>query len=135
MTAEIPGRGLRPVGTAIYYLLAEGQVSRIHRLRSDEVWHHYAGDDLLLHLFPAEGDYRMVRLGSGGQRGASPQAMVPAGCWFGAAPAGPQGWVLTGCTMAPGFAFADFELGRRRDLLARCPEQAALIERLTTEEA
>lgn len=135
LTLEVPGLGPRSTGTAIYFLLTSGQVSRLHRLRSDEVWHHYAGCDLLLQLFEPEGGYRLLRLGTGGKHGARPQAFVPAGCWFGASPADPEGWALAGCTMAPGFDFTDFEMGSRQELLARYPDQAAVIELLTTEEA
>lgn len=131
LTLEVPGMGPRLAGTAILYLLAAGQVSRLHRLRSDEVWHHYTGCDLLLHLLEPGGGYRSLRLGTSGKDGARPQAVVPAECWFGASPADPEGWALVGCTMAPGFDFADFEMGSRQELLARYPDHQSLIELLT----
>ena len=67
-------------GTAIYYLLRAGERSALHRIKSDEVWHHYAGDDVTLWLLETPGAAREIRLGGGGE----PQAVVPAGAWYGA---------------------------------------------------
>ena len=86
--------GTRPLCTAIYYLLAGSEVSLMHRLPGDELWHHYAGDGLTLHLLleaddcasepAADGSYRALRLGSDLAAGQEPQALIPGGCWFGA---------------------------------------------------
>lgn len=134
LTLDAPGLGPRSAGTAAYYLLSGREVSRLHRLRSDEVWHHYAGCDLLLHLFEPGGSYRRVRLGTSGQDEARPQAVVPGCCWFGASLVDLESFALVGCTMAPGFDFADFELASRRELLAGYPDQGTIIELLTTED-
>jgi predicted cupin superfamily sugar epimerase len=101
--------GGRAASTAIYYLLREGEVSAWHRvLDADEVWHHYAGGTLELTL-AAEGQERSsVRLGADLAAGERPQAVVPAGVWQTARPLG--GWVLAGCTVAPAFEFAGFEM-------------------------
>jgi predicted cupin superfamily sugar epimerase len=80
--AALPSRfgGARVFGTAIYYLLRAGERSALHRIKSDEVWHHYAGDDVTLWLLETPGAAREIRLGGGGE----PQAVVPAGAWYGA---------------------------------------------------
>lgn len=84
-----------------------------------------------MHLIAPAGDYRAVRLGPGVERGESFQAVVPAGCWFGASVDEPGSFALVGCTVAPGFDFADFEMGRRGELIRQYPAHRALIERLT----
>jgi hypothetical protein len=121
----------RSFSTAIYYLLRSGEVSRLHRLRSDEIFHHYRGSALTLHVFHHDGAYRTVPVGGDLERGERLQAVVPAGCWFGATVEAPDAYALVGCTVAPGFEYADFELGRRDDLLVVHPRHRAIIERLT----
>jgi predicted cupin superfamily sugar epimerase len=134
--AVLAGRfpGARPFATAIYFLLTARDRSVFHRLKSDEIWHFYADGSLTLHVLAPRGGYRRIRLGTsarGHVRGrATPQAVVPAGCWM-AAEAAPRGFALVGCTVAPGFDFADFELGRRAALCRRFPRHRALIRRLT----
>jgi predicted cupin superfamily sugar epimerase len=121
--------GIRAASTAIYFLLPAGSFSAIHRVRSDEVWHHYAGDPLELHTIDSAGVHALVLLGKTLPR-ERPQHVVPAGTWQGAVPAGSR-FTLCGCTVAPGFDFADFEMPARAELLERFPRHAALIERLT----
>jgi predicted cupin superfamily sugar epimerase len=117
-------RGPRAASTAIYYLLPAGALSALHRVRSDEVWHHYGGEPLELHRLDEAGHHQMVRLGD------EPQVIVPAGVWQAAV--GPSsGYALCGCTVAPGFDFADWELPSRAELTARFPAHAPLIARLT----
>ena len=97
-----------PASTAIYYLLRSGERSHWHRLDATEVWHFYGGDPLELALFAEGGTVERRILGpevTGGQR---PQLTVPAGTWQSARPLG--AWVLAGCTVAPAFDFAGFEL-------------------------
>lgn len=119
--------GARALSTAIYYLLRAGERSALHRIKSDEVWHHYAGDAVLLWLLQAPGAAREVRLGGQGE----PQVVIPAGAWYGARVADGGAYALMGGTVAPGFDFADFELADRATLLAGWPTQRALIEELT----
>lgn len=121
----------RPVATAIYFLLEHDNFSALHRLSSDEMWHFYAGDPLTVHLIEPEGSYRTLRLGPGLEPGQSFQGVVPAGCWFGATVERPGGYALVGCTVAPGFDFADFELAEREALTRLYPQHRTLIERLT----
>ncbi len=97
----------RAASTAIYFLLRAGEVSRWHRVDAAEVWHWYAGAPLALTLADAEGR-RGIRLGPDLAAGERPQAVVPACAWQQAASLGD--WTLVGCTVAPGFQFAGFEL-------------------------
>ena len=127
--AALPRRfgGERSHSTAIYFLLEAGQCSHLHRIRSDEVWHFYAGDPLDVVEIDAAGGLKVMRLGAG----LVYQHVVPAGAWFGAAPAEGGRFALVGCTVAPGFDFADFELAQRDALLAEYPGHRDWIARLT----
>ena len=100
--------GERSGGTAIYYLLAEGERSHWHRLDASEIWHYYAGDPLELRVSPDGVSTRPVVLGVGLDQQQRPQCVVPAGDWQSARPLGR--WTLVGCTVTPGFEFAGFEL-------------------------
>lgn len=103
-------RGPRAASTAIYYLLPAGARSARHRVASDEAWHHYAGDPLELTVEHLDGRREVLVLGPEVAAGQRPQAVVPAGAWQAARPLGDR-FALCGCTVAPGFDFADFELG------------------------
>jgi predicted cupin superfamily sugar epimerase len=133
--AALPGfAGDRAASTAIYFLLAGEQFSAFHRIRSDEMWHFYAGSALLVHVITAAGEYRQIVLGSQAEPEQF-QAIVPAGCWFGSSlrETGRESYALVGCTVAPGFDFADFEMAKRSDLLTEYPQHRGIIERLTRE--
>ena len=127
--AALPARfgAARVLSTAIYYLLRAGERSALHRIKSDEVWHHYAGDAMTLWMLDARGHARCVRLGGDGE----PHVVVPAGVWYGGRVAEGGAYALMGGTVAPGFELADFELGDRATLLAGWPAQRAIIEDLT----
>ncbi len=99
-------------------------------MASDEAWHHYDGDPLDLHLIDPGGAYSLVPLGRDFARGERPQHVVPAGTWQAAVPRGER-YALCGCTVAPGFDFADFEMPPREDLDARFPAHAEIIARFT----
>jgi uncharacterized protein len=99
--------GGRARSTAIYFLLARGERSHWHRVDAVEVWHYYAGDALALQIADDSGQRRM-KLGPDLATGEVPQAIVPAHAWQAAESAGE--WTLVGCTVAPGFEFAAFEL-------------------------
>lgn len=110
----LDGRSRRPAGTAIYFLLRRGEVSRWHRVRSDETWHFYEGSPLELWTMAHEGaEPRRHLLGALGD-GSEPVCTVPAGEWQAARPLG--AYALVGCTVAPGFDFEDFEMVRDGDL-------------------
>jgi predicted cupin superfamily sugar epimerase len=127
--------GERSISTAIYFLLEAGQCSHLHRIRSDEVWHFYAGDPLIVVEINPAGGLKTTRLGGnlGGDPGTDTvhQHVVPAGSWFGATPAEGGRFALVGCTVAPGFDFADFELADRAALLGEYPRHQDWIRRLT----
>jgi uncharacterized protein len=97
----------RPHSTAIYFLLARHECSHWHRIDAVEVWHHYAGSALVLEIADG-GGRRHIRLGPDLAAGEVPQAIVPAQAWQAAESSGD--WTLVGCTVAPGFDFATFEL-------------------------
>ena len=116
--------------TCIEFLLVEGSFSALHRVRQIEVWHHLEGDPLELHLIDERSQaHRRIVLGKEVENGQVHQAAVPADVWQAAVPVG--SYVLCGCTVAPGFDFADFSMPSRAELLPRFPEHHALIERLT----
>jgi hypothetical protein len=123
--------GLRAASTAIYYLLAAGDRSRLHRIRSDEVWHFYLGDPLQVVELTEAGDVLVTTLGTDITAGQVPQHVVPAGRWFGSCPAPASQFSLVGCTVAPGFDFADFEMATAEQLIADFPSARNWIERLT----
>ena len=99
----------RAASTAIYFLLARGERSHWHRIDAVEIWHYYAGDALTLRIAD-DGGQRVVRLGPGLAADERPQAIVPAQAWQAAESTGD--WTLVGCTVAPGFDFAKFELAK-----------------------
>lgn len=129
----LPARfgGGRSMSTAICFLLEGNDFSALHRIKSDELWHFYAGSPLAVHVIGGEGAYRMITLGSDPDRGEVFQAAVEAGSWFGASLSNAQSYALVGCTVAPGFDFADFEMGERERLCAEYPGHREIIERLT----
>ncbi|TKK71506.1 cupin domain-containing protein [Ilyomonas limi] len=123
--------GVRPFSTAIYYLLQQGDFSAFHRIQSDECWHFYAGDTLLIHVIEEDGKYCCIQLGSNVAAGEMFQFVVPATAWFAAGPASNNAFTLAGCTVAPGFDFSDFEIADRNTLLDTYPQHADIINRLT----
>jgi predicted cupin superfamily sugar epimerase len=107
--APSDGRGSRASLTTIYFLLVEGAVSRWHQVTSDEVWHLYEGGPLELLEMSAAGDALVRhRLGMIGNDSQAPVHTIPAGSWQAARPL--SDYVLVGCTVGPGFEFADFRL-------------------------
>jgi predicted cupin superfamily sugar epimerase len=121
--------GERAASTAIYFLLtAEERATYLHRLRSDELFHLYEGGPLDVLLL--SDDARVVRLGRDLAAGERPQIVIPAGTWFGTELPDGVPFCLWGCTVAPGFDFADFELADGPELAARYPGQAAMIGRM-----
>jgi len=104
--------GMRGASTAIYYLLPGGGISHWHRVDAAEVWHFYAGAPLELKIATGGAPTEVLRLGADLAAGERPQAVVPAGVWQSARSLGrgPHEWTLVGCTVAPGFEFAGFEL-------------------------
>jgi uncharacterized protein len=125
----------RRTSTAIYYLLEPHTFSEIHRLRSDEIFHFYAGDALeMLQLANGQAGERIM-IGNDLAAGQRPQVLAPRDVWQGSriAPGGSVGWSLVGCTVSPGFEYEDYESGVRADLTAQWPLWAGLIAALTRE--
>jgi uncharacterized protein len=134
VTFTPPGlAGPRALSTAIYFLLQAGEVSALHRLRSDELWHFHAGATLLVVELTPAGARHEHRLGLDVAAGEQPQLAIPAGSWFGGRVAAGAGFALVSCTVAPGFDFADFELGRRAALESRYGRYRQTIAAFTRE--
>ena len=125
-------RGARRCGgTLIYFLLADRDFSAFHRVRgADEIWHLYSGGPLELHTIDAARSYQLHWLTTEIERG-EPTAVVPADCWQATRLAPGAGWAFCGCTVAPGFEFADFEMPPAAELLASFPAHAQIIRELT----
>jgi predicted cupin superfamily sugar epimerase len=123
--------GPRSVSTAIYYLLKPGHVSELHVLPGDEVFHIYLGSPVrMLQLWP-DGTGREVVIGPDLAAGQLPQVVVPGGVWQGTHLLGDAGFALLGCTVAPGFDYADYQSASRAELTAKWPAFAEQIKRLT----
>jgi len=133
--ASLPGgvSGDRSLSTAIYFLLEAGNFSAFHRIQSDECWHFYAGDALEILVLDPSGELRLIRLGSDVQKGERFQYIVPAGYWFASRPAAGSRYCFVGCTVAPGFDFADFELASAAVLTAAFPQHSKLIHEMCRE--
>src|SRR5579871_325621 len=128
----LPGfGGSRAASTAIYFLLEGHNFSAFHRLRSDEMWHFYAGSPLAVHVIDPAGGYSSILLGDDPDAEQVFQAVVRAGCWFASHVADWNSWALVGCTVAPGFEFNDFEMARRDELVTQFPQHREMIEKLT----
>ncbi len=126
-----PGfKGDRNFSTAILFLLPGGATSKLHRIPADEMWHFYLGDPLTVVQISPRGRVELIRLGHDLGSGLALQHVVPAGYWFGAYCNPGGAYSLVGCTVSPGFDFADFELGKKENLLREFPAARAIIEHL-----
>ena len=130
--AALPERfsGDRLFSTAIYFLLEQGNFSAFHRIKSDECWHFYSGDPLEIFILYTDGSLQVVTLGSSIEKGHHFQFVVPANCWFASRPAAESRYCFVGCTVAPGFDFADFEMAKVTELSQEYPSHLAIIETL-----
>jgi uncharacterized protein len=124
-------RGTRPQGTAIYYLLEAGTFSEMHLLDSDEIFHFYLGDPVeMLQLYP-DGRSAVFTLGPDLESGQHVQVLVPAGVWQGVQLIGSGQMALLGCTVVPGFNYADYHNSTHAELAAHWPDQTERIRALT----
>lgn len=121
----------RSYSTAIYYLLLEDAFSAFHRIKSDELWHFYAGATLEVAVLYPNGSLKIHRLGPNWEKGDRFQLVVPANHWFASRMADPTTYVLVGCTVSPGFNFNDFEMAKRGSLLTEYPQHRDIIHQLT----
>ena len=117
--------------TSIYFLLEGSQVSKFHKLKSDEQWHFYDGTAIILYTIDDEGEFGSKLVGSKVEDGESFQVNIKRGTWFGAEVIDKTSFALAGCTVAPGFDFSDFELAKRDNLLKDCPMHKEIIIKLT----
>jgi uncharacterized protein len=128
MTAPAGFPGPRALSTAINFLLERDEVSALHRLRADELWHFHAGSTVRVVELTAGDVLREHRLGLDLEAGERPQLVIPGGSWFGARVDSGGSFALMSCTVAPGFDFADFELADRATLRSRHPRHVESLE-------
>jgi len=124
-------KGDRNYSTCIYFLLTSEKFSAFHKINQDEIWHYYKGAPLLLHIISKDGAYSSVKIGNDFGKGEVPQYVVQGGDWFAAEVLDKNAYTLVGCTVAPGFDFADFVLPERKDLVALFPQHQEIIIKLT----
>ncbi len=131
--------GDRAFSTAIYFLLEKarpddpvgrGNFSAFHRIKSDECWHFYAGDPLLIYVIQQNGALDIITLGNDLEKGQLFQYVVPANCWFASRPAPGSEYCFVGCTVSPGFEFDDLELADANELAALYPAHKNIINEL-----
>jgi hypothetical protein len=120
----------RSFSTAIYFLMEKGNFSGFHRIKSDECWHFYAGQTLLVYVINNAGNLDIIKLGNKIELGECFQYVVPANCWFASRPADESEFSFVGCTVAPGFDFSDFELAVADTLSLQFPQHKSIIESL-----
>jgi predicted cupin superfamily sugar epimerase len=123
--------GSRAASTSIYFLLEDGEFSAFHRIASDELWHFYDGDTLAIYEINTRGELIKHLLGRDIEKGESLQVLIPAGSWFGSKVENKGSFALCGCTVSPGFDFADFELVDGGKLREQYPQHADIIGQLT----
>lgn len=132
---QLPGSfsDKRNVCTHIYFLLEQHGFSAFHRIKSDELWHFYTGDPLVVYEIERSGELIEHLLGSDIEKGQSLFCAIKAGSWFASKVAGDGKYSLVGCTVSPGFDFNDFELAKKNSLIKLYPRHTNLIDRLTKE--
>ncbi|WP_109831945.1 cupin domain-containing protein [Reichenbachiella versicolor] len=121
----------RNYSTCIYFLLTSENFSAFHKINQDEIWHHYKGGRLTLHMISPEGVYSFVHIGKFISDGEVPQFVVPAGYYFAAEIPEKDSYALCGCTVSPGFDFRDFSMPTRDNMLKLYPEHQDIIARLS----
>jgi hypothetical protein len=128
----LPARftGSRNFATGIYFLLEQGNFSGFHKIKSDEGWHFYAGGPLHVYTLHFDGSLETTVLGNNLAAGQTFQHVVPANCWFASRPAPGTDFSFVGCTVSPGFDFADFELAKAHELTLQYPQHETLIRSL-----
>jgi predicted cupin superfamily sugar epimerase len=123
--------GPRFTSTAIYYLLEPTTFSEMHRLKSDEIFHFYAGDAVEMLQLHLGGRGEIIHIGNRLDQGERPQVLAPRNVWQGSRLAPGGQWALLGCTVSPGFEFEDYETESRAALCAGWPEFCEIICALT----
>jgi len=130
-TVLLPGNKENAAATHIYFLLQQNEFSALHRIASDELWHFYTGTALTVYEITTTGELTEHLLGNDPEQDQQHFCVIKAGSWFGAKTTGEGAYALVGCTVAPGFEFAGFELAEKSKLLDDYPQQQHVIEMLT----
>jgi len=123
--------GERNYCTSIYFLLTSEEFSSFHKIKSDELWYFHAGTAIEIYMIDLQGKMDTVKLGTNFEQEEYFQTYVPANTWFAAKLIQKESYALVSCSVAPGFDFIDFELGRREALLAKFPTHEKIIVELT----
>jgi predicted cupin superfamily sugar epimerase len=123
--------GERRTSTAIYYLLEPGTFSEMHKLESDEIFHHYLGGAVEMLQLYENGSSKVTVIGKDIAAGEVPQHVVPRRVWQGSRMLREGEWALLGCTVSPGFEFEDYTDASAAELIKRWPSEAKRIQRLT----
>jgi len=132
---NLPDRynGHKNFSTSIYFLLNENDKSLFHKIKSDEIWHFYDGTAIKIYKLKNNGELKINLLGKNLKNGETLQMIIEKGNWFCAEVVDKKSFGLVGCTVAPGFDFDDFTLGRREELMKEFSEHKKLIKRFTKE--
>ncbi|MEM0940166.1 MAG: cupin domain-containing protein [Bacteroidota bacterium] len=123
--------GSRDFATSIYFLLTSDSFSAFHKINQDEIWHFYEGSPIELHIISLEGKHKKQIIGPNISKGEVYQLVVPQNHWFASKVMEPESYALVGCTVAPGFDFADFTLAERSELTAQFPHHEKIITAFT----
>lgn len=121
----------RNASTAIYYLLLDEEFSSFHKLKSDEIFHFYSGTTLIVHVIDIQGKYHEFKLGKNPDENEVLQLVIPHDSWFAAHVSQTNSYSLIGCTVSPGFDFADFTLADRTQLVTLYPHLTEIITKFT----
>jgi uncharacterized protein len=124
-------QGDRNLMTAIYFLITSNNISRFHRIKSDEMWYFHAGSALSVHTLSKENGHQIHKVGLNLEKGETPQLLVPANTIFGSSLDEENAFSLVSCTVSPGFDFADFELFTAEYLMKYFPQNEAIIRKMT----
>ena len=132
ISIDVPKKNLkRNVSTSIYFLLEGSQISKFHRLKSDELWHFYDGGSVKVFVIEENGKLTEIILGNKIEEGEVFQTVIKKNSWFAAEVVNKRSFALIGCTVSPGFDFSDFELADRKFLLKCFPKHQSLIFKFT----
>ena len=123
--------GERCFATSIYFLIEKNNFSALHKIKSDETWHFYAGDALEVIEIDEAGKLTSTSVGNKLENGEVFQYTVKANTWFGSRVKAGGNFSLVGCTVAPGFDFEDFEMAQRNELVSQFPQHKVVIEEMT----
>lgn len=123
--------GERSCSTGIYFLIEKDNFSAFHRIKSDEMWHFYAGNPLEVVEITPDGELKTTTIGNDILNGEVPQYVVKKDRWFASYCKDNEGFSFVGCTVSPGFDFSDFELASRDELINSYPRHAEVIKKLT----